>query len=188
MSSTSSGCQPNRSARMPAWNASGASRWIQVSPAAVSSAGGDGGAETATTVSRERARRMRGRLGIGTEWILEHGDHVHIRHSIAVSRLIDGCEWDHAIAVGDALLDRECAERRDEADGRGKRPERERPPGEDEAADRGTHRSREPPGERVHREIAAAQMIWGDLGDQRLVRRAVEALADAEDRERDRHH
>ena len=51
--------------------ASGASRWIQVRPAALSSAGGDGGAETATTVSRARVRRMRGRLGIGTERILD---------------------------------------------------------------------------------------------------------------------
>jgi hypothetical protein len=29
---------------------------------------------------------MRGRLGIGTERVLEHGNHWHIRHSTAVSR------------------------------------------------------------------------------------------------------
>ena len=65
------------------------SRWIQVRPAALSSAGGDGGAVTATTVSRVRVRRMRGRLGIGTEWILDDRDQRHIRDSSGVSRPID---------------------------------------------------------------------------------------------------
>ena len=58
--------------------------------------------------------------------------------------------------------------------------------GEQEAADRGADGSGEAPRERVHGEVAPAQVAGGDLGDERLVRRAVEALPDPEEAERDR--
>ena len=44
----------------------------------------------------------------------------------------------------------------------------------------------EPPRERVHREVAAAQVRGPDVGDERLVRGAVEALADPEHRQQRR--
>src|SRR5437763_16388542 len=53
--------------------------WIQVSPAALSSAGGGGVAGIPVATSRLRDRRMRGRLGIGTERILVGGAQEHAR-------------------------------------------------------------------------------------------------------------
>ena len=42
----------------------------------------------------------------------------------------------------------------------------------------------ESPGQRVHREVAAAKMVRRDLGDESLMCRTVEAFTDAEDPER----
>ena len=107
------------------------------------------------------------------------GDHDHRGHvGLAASR-------DAPVPFRDDPLERQRADRRDQADGRRERPECERPPREDETADRRPDRSGEPPRQRVHREVAAAQVIGRDLGDERLVSRAVEALADPEDRQSD---
>ena len=57
---------------------------------------------------------------------------------------------------------------------------------EDEAADRRPDRAAEAPRERVDREVAPAKVLGADVGDERLVRRAVEAFADPEDPGRER--
>ena len=47
-------------------------------PAAVSSAGADCGRAATIALSRVRGRRMRGKLGTGTEWVLEDREHGHV--------------------------------------------------------------------------------------------------------------
>src|SRR5439155_20322569 len=63
---------------------------------------------------------------------------------------------------------------------RGERPEQEWLRAEDRAADRGADGAGQSPRERVHGEVAAPQVLGADVGDERDVRRPVEALADAE--------
>src|SRR4029453_16735903 len=74
-SSTSRGCQPNRSARSCAVATSGATTLTQVRPLAESSWTSGAGRTTTSPAPRERERRMRGRLGIGTERVVHRADH-----------------------------------------------------------------------------------------------------------------
>ena len=136
---------------------------------------------------------MRGRLGIGTERIL---DHRHQRHVLIVlafpsfnsSRRARAREArvgvrDAREPTRDARLESQRAGSGDRADASGERPERERRGREHEAADGRPDRPGEPPREGVDREVATAKVRRADVGDERLVGRAVEALADSEDRQ-----
>ena len=75
MSSTSRGCQPKRSASSCAVSTSGETTLTQVSPLAVSS-WTTGAGEMTGEPPRARERRMRGRLGMGTQWVVFRQRHV----------------------------------------------------------------------------------------------------------------
>src|SRR5262245_40144465 len=75
MSSTSSGCHPKRSARSWAVSTSGETTLTQVSPLAVSS-WTTGAGRTTGEPPRARERRMRGRLGMGTQRVVLRQRHV----------------------------------------------------------------------------------------------------------------
>src|ERR687898_635915 len=75
MSSTSSGCQPKRSASPWAVSTSGETTLIQVSALAESS-WTTGAGEMTGVPPRARERRMRGRLGMGTQWVVLRQRHV----------------------------------------------------------------------------------------------------------------
>src|SRR5262245_3068051 len=77
MSSTSSGCQPKRSASSCDVSTSGETTLTQVSPLAVSSWTTVAGAMTGEP-PRARERRMRGRLGMGTQRVVLRQRHVRI--------------------------------------------------------------------------------------------------------------
>src|SRR5262245_1982743 len=77
MSSTSSGCQPKRSASSCAVSTSGETTLTQVRPLAVSSWTTGAGA-MAGRPPRARERRMRGRLGMGTQRVVLRQRHVRI--------------------------------------------------------------------------------------------------------------
>ena len=137
---------------------------------------------------------MRGRLGIGTERVLDHRHHRHVRDCTPVSLAISAQPVPASASTGIAARRAGCARARagyaaraqrtdcgDCADACGERPEREGRGGEHEPAERRADRSGEAPRERVHGEVAAAQVRGPDLGDERLMCRSVEALADAED-------
>ena len=80
----------------------------------------------------------------------------------------------------DEALERECAGRGDKAHAGRDRPEDERRGREDEAAESRPDRAAEAPGQGVDREVAAAKVRRADVGDERLMGRAVKALADPE--------
>jgi len=79
---------------------------------------------------------------------------------------------------GEEALDGEPSDCRDDACGGGERPERERLVVEDRAADGRADGARERPRKAVDCEVATAEVRRADVGDERDVRGAVEALAD----------
>jgi hypothetical protein len=87
---------------------------------------------------------------------------------------------DAAQVARDVPLDPEHADRGDQADQRGERPQGERRGREDEPADGGADEAGEPPGQAVHGEVAPTKVRRADVRDERLVRGPVEALADPE--------
>src|SRR6185369_7353264 len=86
-SSTSSSCQPKRSASAVTAASSGRSRCTQVRPSASTSAGSARRGSSSGS-ERPRVRRIRGRLGMGTERILGRRHHSRILAAVGLpSRL-----------------------------------------------------------------------------------------------------
>ena len=203
-SSRSSSCQPKRSASARrSSSASMRSRWTQVRPCAVSSASArlrpcDVDAARAAAV----LRRMRGRLGIGTERVVDRRHHVRDLTPIACnsrvsgSRLGDlggtgiaaagcavtGVRRTAAAASARAASAAAPAARQTAAAASHQRVRRDL---EHEAADGRADGEPDAPGERRERHVAADQPVVGEVGDERRLHRPVQALADREDRERD---
>src|SRR5262249_38877554 len=87
MSSTSSGCQPKRSASSVAVSTSGATVLTQVRPLAESDRTGDSVRVATGAPERMRDRLRRGRLGIGTERVVNREHHFSILPRVPAFRV-----------------------------------------------------------------------------------------------------
>ena len=152
-------------------------RWIQVRPLALSSATrGSGRGATASLYGRGLVRRMRGRLGIGTEWVVRRWHHV--RHCTR-----DACE---GIAVGREVevrrnppFEHRRVGGRQHADRCSCRPERERPVLENESADRRSDEEADLPRGARERHVAPKELRLGEVDYERGVDRPCKHSATA---------
>jgi hypothetical protein len=124
---------------------------------------------------------MRGRLGIGTERIVDRRDQRHVRHSTRLSRLIccdDGEARRAPQRLGKHALEQERREARRKRCRCGDQPDTVWQKRERKAAGRASDSAAELEAEAVQREIPTEQAGLREIGDQRVLDRAVEAFAE----------
>src|SRR5262249_34940412 len=150
----------------------GESTWTQVRPLALSSLSLGCGSATTSPGLRTRVRRMRGRLGTGTERVVgSHGVVILPRRRLSYARgqkrvgLGLGDQRAAANLARKPSLEGERPARDHETDRCGERPQRERLLLEDEAADRRPDDKGQLPRRGGECHVAAEQPRRGELRD-----------------------